>query len=185
MPVVHSDAGHLPALEKLENIPALMSAYYTEFPNPTLAAQRVSFGTSGHRGTSVLCSFNEEHIYAITQAVCDYRAAKGIDGPLFLGGDTHALQATPQVGLLRLAVLQLAPGDGAQLHLDQLARHQGFGALGGVDVLHHAANARDAAIFNDGFAQRAHPDQAAIGAHDLNLHYFTWECPLHKCNFFI
>ena len=91
MPVVHSDAGHLPALEKLENIPALMSAYYTEFPNPALAAQRVSFGTSGHRGTSVLCSFNEEHIYAITQAVCDYRAAKGIDGPLFLGGDTHAL----------------------------------------------------------------------------------------------
>lgn len=91
MPVVHSDAGHLPGLEKLENIPALMSAYYTEFPNPALAAQRVSFGTSGHRGTSVLCSFNEEHIYAITQAVCDYRAAKGIDGPLFLGGDTHAL----------------------------------------------------------------------------------------------
>ena len=91
MPVVHSDAGHLPGLEKLENIPALMSAYYTEFPNPALAAQRVAFGTSGHRGTSVLCSFNEEHIYAITQAVCDYRAAKGIDGPLFLGGDTHAL----------------------------------------------------------------------------------------------
>ena len=91
MPVVHSDAGHLPGLEKLENIPALMSAYYTEFPNPAFAAQRVSFGTSGHRGTSVLCSFNEEHIYAITQAVCDYRAAKGIDGPLFLGGDTHAL----------------------------------------------------------------------------------------------
>ena len=91
MPVVHSDAGHLPGLEKLENIPALMSAYYTDFPNPALAAQRVAFGTSGHRGTSVLCSFNEEHIYAITQAVCDYRAAKGIDGPLFLGGDTHAL----------------------------------------------------------------------------------------------
>lgn len=91
MPVVHSDAGHLPRLDKLENIPALMSAYYTEFPNPALAAQRVAFGTSGHRGTSVLCSFNEEHIYAITQAVCDYRAAKGIDGPLFLGGDTHAL----------------------------------------------------------------------------------------------
>lgn len=91
MPVVHSDAGHLPGLEKLENIPALMSAYYTDFPNPALAAQRVAFGTSGHRGTSALCSFNEEHIYAITQAVCDYRAAKGIDGPLFLGGDTHAL----------------------------------------------------------------------------------------------
>ena len=91
MAVVHCDAGHLPAPEKLENIPVLMSAYYTEFPNPAVAAQRVAFGTSGHRGTPLLCSFNEEHIYAITQAVCDYRKAKGIDGPLFLGGDTHAL----------------------------------------------------------------------------------------------
>lgn len=91
MAVVHCDAGHLPAPEKLERIPALMSAYYTEFPNPKIPAQRVSFGTSGHRGSSVLHTFNEEHIYAITQAVCDYRKAKGIDGPLFLGGDTHAL----------------------------------------------------------------------------------------------
>lgn len=91
MAVVHCDAGHLPAPEKLERIPALMSAYYTEFPNPKIPAQRVSFGTSGHRGSSVLHTFNEEHIYAITQAVCDYRKAKGVDGPLFLGGDTHAL----------------------------------------------------------------------------------------------
>ena len=68
-----------------------MSAYYTEVPNPKIPAQRVSFGTSGHRGSSVLHTFNEEHIYAITQAVCDYRKAKGVDGPLFLGGDTHAL----------------------------------------------------------------------------------------------
>ena len=91
MAVVHCDAGHLPAPEKLERIPALMSAYYTEFTNPKIPAQRVSFGTSGHRGSSVLHTFNEEHIYAITQAVCDYRKAKGVDGPLFLGGDTHAL----------------------------------------------------------------------------------------------
>lgn len=91
MPVVHSNAGHLPAPESLERIPALISAYYTEFPNPQIASQRVSFGTSGHRGTSILHTFNEEHIYAITQAVCDYRKIHGIDGPLFLGGDTHAL----------------------------------------------------------------------------------------------
>lgn len=91
MPVVHSDAGLLPSFEKLENIPSLLSAYYTEFPNPLNAAQRVSFGTSGHRGSSVKHTFNEEHIFAITQAVCDYRKEKGIDGPLFLGGDTHAL----------------------------------------------------------------------------------------------
>lgn len=91
MAVVHTDAGHLPAPDKLEHIPALISAYYTEFPNPAIAAQRVAFGTSGHRGSSVLHTFNEEHIYAITQAVCDYRKANSIDGPLFLGGDTHAL----------------------------------------------------------------------------------------------
>jgi phosphoglucomutase len=91
MSVVHCDAGQLPAAEKLERIPALMSAYYTEFPDAAVLAQRVSFGTSGHRGSSLSQSFNEEHVYAISQAVCDYRRYKGIDGPLFLGGDTHAL----------------------------------------------------------------------------------------------
>lgn len=91
MPIVHSDAGKLPGLDKLENIPALVSAYYTEYPNPKIPEQRVSFGTSGHRGSSLAHTFNEEHIYAITQAVCDYRNANAIDGPLFLGGDTHAL----------------------------------------------------------------------------------------------
>lgn len=91
MSAVHENAGQLPLAENLENIPALMSAYYTDFPNPSVPAQRVAFGTSGHRGTSLACSFNEEHIYAITQAVCDYRKEQGTDGPLFLGGDTHAL----------------------------------------------------------------------------------------------
>lgn len=91
MPIVHSDAGKLAAPEKLENIPSLMSAYYTECPDPAVDGQRVSFGTSGHRGSSLAHTFNEEHIYAITQAVCDYRFANAIDGPLFLGGDTHAL----------------------------------------------------------------------------------------------
>lgn len=91
MPVVHARAGEFPTPEDLENIPVLVSAYFTEYPNPTIPSQRVSFGTSGHRGSSLLQTFNEEHIYAITQAVCDYRKANGIDGPLFLGGDTHAL----------------------------------------------------------------------------------------------
>lgn len=91
MAVVHSDAGKLPPFEKLENIPALISAYYTEYPDPKIKAERVSFGTSGHRGSATKRTFNEEHIYAITQAVCDYRKEQGITGPLFLGGDTHAL----------------------------------------------------------------------------------------------
>ena len=88
---VHPHTGKLPAPETLENIPALVSAYYTESPDPHQAAQRVSFGTSGHRGSSLKQTFNERHIHAITQAVCDYRKQHGITGPLFMGGDTHAL----------------------------------------------------------------------------------------------
>ena len=90
---VHPRAGLLPGRDQLVRVPELMRAYYTEYPDPAVAEERVSFGTSGHRGTPLLHSFNEEHIYAITQAVCDYRAVKGIDGPLFLGADTHALSA--------------------------------------------------------------------------------------------
>lgn len=91
MPIVHAQAGKLQDPGKLEKIPALISAYYTEYPNPKIESQRVSFGTSGHRGSSLTQTFNEEHIYAITQAVCDYRSENAISGPLFLGADTHAL----------------------------------------------------------------------------------------------
>ena len=90
---VHPKAGLLPDFDQLVRVPELMRAYYTEFPDPSVPEERVSFGTSGHRGSSLLHTFNEEHIYAVTQAVCDYRAVKGIDGPLFLGVDTHALSA--------------------------------------------------------------------------------------------
>ena len=75
----------------LANIPRLVTAYYALEPDVSNGGQKVSFGTSGHRGTSLDCSFNEEHILAITQAICLYRQQKGIDGPLFMGIDTHAL----------------------------------------------------------------------------------------------
>ena len=77
----------------LEDIPRLVTAYYTQRPDPAAAAQRVAFGTSGHRGSSLRASFNDAHIAAISQAVCSYRKKKGIDGPLFMGFDTHALSA--------------------------------------------------------------------------------------------
>ncbi len=77
----------------LVDVPALLAAYADLRPDPAVAAQRVAFGTSGHRGGSFERSFNENHIFAITQAICEYRAAKGIDGPLFIGADTHALSA--------------------------------------------------------------------------------------------
>ena len=75
----------------LVNIPKLVSAYYTEVPDPSAPGQRVSFGTSGHRGCAFDASFNEWHVLAISQAICDYRVRQGTTGPLFLGVDTHAL----------------------------------------------------------------------------------------------
>ena len=77
----------------LVNIPRLVTAYYTGKPDPSVAAEKVSFGTSGHRGSSFKNSFNENHILAITQAICLYRKAQKTDGPLYLGFDTHALSA--------------------------------------------------------------------------------------------
>ncbi|GAA0248511.1 phosphoglucomutase (alpha-D-glucose-1,6-bisphosphate-dependent) [Rhodanobacter caeni] len=75
----------------LVDVPKLLDAYATLRPDPSVPAQRVAFGTSGHRGSSFERSFNEWHILAISQAICEYRKAKGIDGPLFIGADTHAL----------------------------------------------------------------------------------------------
>lgn len=87
----HELAGKPAPRDFLANIPRLISAYYINKPDPTDPAQRVSFGTSGHRGSSFKNSFNETHIMAICQAICNHRNSKGIDGPLFMGMDTHAL----------------------------------------------------------------------------------------------
>ena len=84
-------AGTPAPLSSLVDIAKLVTAYYTELPDPSIPAQRVAFGTSGHRGSSFDLSFNERHVLAITQAICRYRKAQGIDGPIFLGLDTHAL----------------------------------------------------------------------------------------------
>ena len=83
--------GQLPAPDTLVNVPRLIAAYYALHPDMSVAAQRVAFGTSGHRGSSLLTSFNDDHIAAITQAIVDYRTANRISGPLFLAQDTHAL----------------------------------------------------------------------------------------------
>ena len=84
-------AGKPATLGMLVDVTKLVTAYYTDIPDPAVPAQRVSFGTSGHRGTAFNRSFNEDHILAITQAICLYRKQQGTDGPLFLGIDTHAL----------------------------------------------------------------------------------------------
>jgi len=88
---IHKLAGKPAPRELLTNIPRLVSAYYTHKPDPTNLDQTVAFGTSGHRGASFANNFNEDHILAISQAICEYRLAQGYTGPLYLGMDTHAL----------------------------------------------------------------------------------------------
>src|ERR1700728_5510857 len=78
----------------LSNIPRLVTAYFAGQPDPKVAAQRVAFDTSGHRGSAFNNAFNEAHILAISQAICEHRHGAGITGPLFIGIDTHAL-STP------------------------------------------------------------------------------------------
>ncbi len=91
MPSISPFAGKPVDPDRLVNIDALLDAYYTRKPDPAIATQRVAFGTSGHRGSALTTSFNENHILAISQAIADYRKGAGITGPLFIGIDTHAL----------------------------------------------------------------------------------------------
>ncbi|RMT78589.1 phosphoglucomutase (alpha-D-glucose-1,6-bisphosphate-dependent) [Pseudomonas viridiflava] len=107
-------AGKLAPAQLLVDIPRLVTAYYTGQPDASVATQRVSFGTSGHRGTSFELSFNEWHVLAISQAICLYRQAKGIDGPLFLGADTHAL-STPAAA----TALEVLAANGVQVMISQ------------------------------------------------------------------
>src|SRR5664279_813708 len=95
-------AGKPAEASMLVNVPRLVTAYYTEIPDPSVPEQRVAFGTSGHRGSSFDKAFNEWHILAISQAICRYRKQQGIDGPLFLGIDTHALSASAYASALEV-----------------------------------------------------------------------------------
>jgi phosphoglucomutase len=84
-------AGQLPDPDSLTDIGALVDAYYERKPDPAVVEQRVSFGTSGHRGSSFHTTFNEDHVLAISEAIVRYRQSQGVDGPLFIGRDTHEL----------------------------------------------------------------------------------------------
>ncbi len=107
-------AGKPAPVSLLVDIPRLVTAYYTERPDPASPEERVTFGTSGHRGSSLTASFNEWHILAVTQAICLYRKERGIDGPLFLGGDTHALTEPA-----RVSALEVLAANGVDVMLDR------------------------------------------------------------------
>jgi phosphoglucomutase len=111
-------AGKTIAPAMLVNVPRLVTAYFAGRPDPAVAAQRVAFGTSGHRGSSLSTSFNENHILAISQAICDYRRGAGIDGPLFIGIDTHVL-AEPAL----VSALEVFAANGVHVMIDA---HDGY-----------------------------------------------------------
>ncbi|PWU50039.1 phosphoglucomutase, alpha-D-glucose phosphate-specific [Micromonospora sp. S4605] len=100
--MAHPRAGQPAEPADLVDVPRLVTAYYAEHPDPHDPAQQVSFGTSGHRGSSLRSAFNEDHILAVTQALCDHRRERGPDGPLFLARDTHALSAPAAVTALEV-----------------------------------------------------------------------------------
>ncbi|MCL4798875.1 MAG: phosphoglucomutase (alpha-D-glucose-1,6-bisphosphate-dependent) [Burkholderiales bacterium] len=114
---IHRLAGKPAPPESLIDVAALERAFYERRPDPAVPGERVAFGTSGHRGTALAGSFNEAHIHAIVQAVCEYRAAQGIDGPLFMGKDTHALSRPAERAALEVLAahgvrVRLQRGDG-------------------------------------------------------------------------
>ncbi len=110
---IHPRAGQPAETVDLINIPRLITAYYTGQPDPAVPAQRVAFGTSGHRGSSLDQAFNEAHILAITQAICNYRQQQGINGPVFLGIDTHALSEPA-----RASALEVLAANGVEVMID-------------------------------------------------------------------
>jgi phosphoglucomutase len=111
-------AGKPAAPSMLANIPRLVTAYFAGQPDPEVASQRVAFGTSGHRGSALNDAFNEAHILAISQAICDHRRSVGITGPLFVGIDTHAL-AEPALA----SALEVFAANGVETMIDQ---HDGY-----------------------------------------------------------
>jgi phosphoglucomutase len=115
---IHQLAGTPAQPSMLVNISRLVTAYYTERPDPAMPEQRVAFGTSGHRGSAFACAFNEAHILAMTQAICRYRQQHHIDGPLFLGMDTHAL-SEPAFA----TALEVLAGNGVEVMIDS---HGGY-----------------------------------------------------------
>lgn len=118
MSVFNPVAGKPVSPESLVNIPRLITAYFVSKPDVADPAQRVSFGTSGHRGSSLKNSFNEDHILATTQAICDYRRYAGLSGPLFVGIDTHAL-AEPAL----VSAVEVFAANGVDIMLDE---HGGY-----------------------------------------------------------
>ena len=131
----HPLAGKPAPLEVLVNIPRLVSAYYTLHPDPQNPDQAVAFGTSGHRGSSLIGSFNEDHVLAISQAIAEYRKAAGITGPLFMGMDTHALSEPAHN-----TALEVFAGNGVELMIHAGMRYTPTPVISHAILTYNAAH---------------------------------------------
>ena len=147
----------------LIDVDALIAAYYDISPDPTVATQRVAFGTSGHRGSSLSASFNEAHILATTQAIVDYRATQGITGPLFIGRDTHALSLPAE----RTAV-EVLVGNGIDVLQDSRESYVPTPALSHAILTHNAGKAADDATLADGIVVTPSHNPPADGGFKYN-----------------
>jgi phosphoglucomutase len=137
--MVDPRAGQPAASHDLVNVAKLVTAYYAVHPDPGDATQRVSFGTSGHRGSAFTATFNEDHILATTQAICEYRAAHGIDGPLYLGADTHAL-AEPATA----SALEVLAANGVRVLVDSRGGYTPTPAVSRAILAHNLAGGGEA-----------------------------------------
>jgi phosphoglucomutase len=132
--MVDPRAGQPAAPGDLVNVAKLVTAYYTVHPDPGDVAQRVSFGTSGHRGSAFTATFNEDHVLATTQAICDYRAVQGIGGPLYLGVDTHALAEPAQA-----SALEVLAANGVRVLVDSRGGYTPTPAVSRAILAHNSA----------------------------------------------
>jgi phosphoglucomutase len=130
--MAHERAGQPARPQDLVDVPHLVTAYYTTWPDVEDPAQRVAFGTSGHRGSSLNGSFTEAHIVATTQAICDYRSAQGIGGPLFLGRDTHGLSEPAWA-----SALEVLAGNGVTVLIDSRGRYTPTPAVSHAILTHN------------------------------------------------
>ena len=135
--MVNPRAGQPAGPGDLVNVAKLVTAYYALHPNPDDAAQRVSFGTSGHRGSAFTATFNEDHIVAMTQAICDHRAIRGIDGPLYLGADTHALSEPA-----RVSALEVLAANSVHVLIDARGGYTPTPAVSRAILAHNSSGAR-------------------------------------------
>ncbi|MEZ0088942.1 phosphoglucomutase (alpha-D-glucose-1,6-bisphosphate-dependent) [Streptacidiphilus sp. EB129] len=143
--MVHDRAGQPAQPSDLVDVARLVTAYYTLTPDPADPAQRVAFGTSGHRGSSFASAFNEAHIAATTQAICEYRAMRGTTGPLFLGIDTHALSEPA-----RATALEVLAGNGVTVLIDSQDGWTPTPAVSHAVITHNRGRTSAGAALADG-----------------------------------